>query len=165
MKKLFLCCGIPGSGKTTWVKNQVAEHGGVHISRDAIRFETLSENDDYFANESIVYATFVLEIQNALNNDNGHQNVYADATHLNEKSRRMLLDKLNLSNVEEIILLHFDIKIETALERNAKRSGRALVPEKTIRSMNNNLSLPPENGKYSYKIWKINEKGEVLINE
>lgn len=162
MKKLFLCSGIPGSGKSTWVKEQVKKNGGVHVSRDAIRFATLKENEEYFAKENIVYETFVRTIQNALDNVNGPKDIYADATHLNEKSRRYLLDKLNLSNVEEIILLHFNISIETALERNAKRTGRALVPEETIRNMNNSLSLPTKNSKYHYTIWKINEDGEVV---
>ena len=36
-KRVFLICGIPGSGKSTWVRERIAKYGGHHISRDEIR--------------------------------------------------------------------------------------------------------------------------------
>ena len=42
MSKLILMCGVPGSGKSTWIKNNKSETD-LWISRDKIRFEKLKE--------------------------------------------------------------------------------------------------------------------------
>ena len=48
-KKLFLLCGCPGSGKSTWARQRINTHGGYHISRDEIRFTLLDERGgNYF---------------------------------------------------------------------------------------------------------------------
>ena len=51
-QNLYLMCGVPGSGKTTWVKRQMMQANGAssrHISRDTIRFNVITDEDDYFA--------------------------------------------------------------------------------------------------------------------
>ena len=35
-KRVFLMCGVPGSGKSTWVRQRIGTYGGYHISRDEI---------------------------------------------------------------------------------------------------------------------------------
>ena len=41
--KIYMVCGIPGAGKSTWLKN----HGnGLIVSRDEIRFKMLDEDDE-----------------------------------------------------------------------------------------------------------------------
>ena len=47
MKKLFLLCGVPGSGKSTWAQSQVDKHSGIVCSRDAVRFSIIKDNEDY----------------------------------------------------------------------------------------------------------------------
>ena len=51
-KKVWILSGVPGSGKTTWVKEQIAKRGGVHCSRDEVRFAMLKDGEDYFAHEN-----------------------------------------------------------------------------------------------------------------
>ena len=89
-KKVWLLSGVPGSGKTTWVKQQIAEKGGVHCSRDEIRFSLLKEGEDYFAHEDEVVALWLEKVTNAIN-DPEVENIYVDATHLTEKSRASVL--------------------------------------------------------------------------
>jgi adenylate kinase len=84
-KKVWLLSGVPGSGKTTWVKKQIAEKGGVHCSRDEIRFSLLKEDEDYFAHEDEVVALWLEKVTNAIN-DPEVENIYVDATHLTENS-------------------------------------------------------------------------------
>ena len=55
-KKVWLLSGIPGSGKTSWAKKRIEEHGGIHCSRDEIRFSVLEDDEDYFAHEDEVIA-------------------------------------------------------------------------------------------------------------
>lgn len=141
-KNLFVLCGCPASGKSTWVKTR----SGVCVSRDDIRFSMLKNGDDYFAYEDKVYKIFVNEIQKNL--DSG-KDVYADATHLNEKSRVKLLDALNLEGVK-LIAVCFDTPLEVCLERNKKRAGRAYVPRSVLRRMFYSKTDPAFDEKYKF---------------
>ena len=89
LSKLYLMCGVPGAGKSTWVEQHKGE--GVVISRDKIRFSMLHETDEYFSKEPFVYQEFIKQITEALDT-NGL--VFADATHLNGSSRIKLLRSL-----------------------------------------------------------------------
>lgn len=132
-KKVWITCGIPGSGKSTWVQQQLAINGGTWCSRDKVRFSLLKDEDEYFSKEDLVFSTWINEIQSALNDDNV-ENIYIDATHLNKKAREKVLNKLNLMYAD-LIAVNFIIPIETCIERNSKRTGRALVPKDVIESM------------------------------
>ena len=55
MSRLIMMCGIPGSGKSTWIQNCKGFIGNdvVVVSRDAIRFSMLKEGEDYFGITSL----------------------------------------------------------------------------------------------------------------
>ena len=144
-KKVWLLAGIPGSGKSTWAREQIAKYGGVHCSRDEIRFSLLKEGEDYFSHEDEVIRLWTEKVHQAiLSPDVG--DVYIDATHLTEKARRKVIDSLPTANYE-IITVIFHIPLEVCLERNEKRTGRAYVPPQTIRNMyasfNDHTNLTP----------------------
>jgi 2',3'-cyclic-nucleotide 3'-phosphodiesterase len=151
-KNLFVLCGCPASGKSTWVKEQ----SGVCVSRDAIRFSLLKDGDGYFAYEDKVYEIFVNEIQKNL--DDG-KDVYADATHLNETSRVKLLDALNLEGVK-LIAVRFDTPLNICLKRNEKRAGRACVPRSVLRRMFHTKTDPAYDEKYKFDEIIIVKGGE-----
>ena len=54
MAELILMMGIPGSGKSTWVKNHM-KSDDIYISRDEIRFSLLQPGDEYFSKEKEVW--------------------------------------------------------------------------------------------------------------
>lgn len=137
MSKLILMCGVPGSGKSTWIKNNKSETD-LWISRDKIRFEKLKEGDDYFAFEDIVFEQFIEEIAWGLEMD---KTVIADATHLNRKSRAKVLNEV-AKFADEIEAIVMDVHLETALERNDNRTGRAFVPRGVIRRMFFQMEAP-----------------------
>jgi predicted kinase len=139
MTILYVLIGIPGSGKSTWAKRKEEEVSAEWISRDKIRFGMLQEGDDYFAHENKVFAKYVDEIQLAI--DSGAPYVIADATHITRGSRNKLLRNLDTTGVE-ICYVYFATDVETAIERNNQRIGRALVPETAIREMAASLDLP-----------------------
>lgn len=144
MKKsyLFIMCGAPGSGKSYFVEHNLTLDGIV-VSRDKVRFSMISDKDEYFSKEKAVFKEFVRQIQEGL--DNGKV-VYADATHLNGVSRLKLLNSLNLKNTD-VIPIFFKTSLETCLARNAKREGRARVPEDALRNMYNSMTNPSNDEK------------------
>lgn len=143
-KTLWLMCGVAGSGKTWFAKNKLMKgYGWDYISRDEVRFSMIKDDEEYFSHENAVFKTFVEKIAIAL--DWGHDNVIADATHLNWSSRRKLLQALSKNCVLEdvdVIPVVIDAKLENIIEYNKLRDGRARVPEETIRRMYRNISDP-----------------------
>ena len=162
-KNVFLMCGVPGSGKTTWIKNHLAESnvGGVHISRDEIRFSMLKDDEDYFARETEVFSAFCSKIQEALEDAVGPANIFIDATHLSEKARNKVLDRLDLSNVVNLYAVDFNIPLDICLTQNDMRSGRAFVPKSQIRRMFYQYQRPTENEKYKYTVLTVVPREET----
>jgi predicted kinase len=144
-KKIYILCGVPGSGKSTWARKQIEELDGkgIIISRDVIRFSMLGDDDAYFAHEDAVFDEFIKEIQEAIN-DQEHTSIFIDATHLNEKNRNKVLSRIWRMGDDVIIGVYFDIPLEECLRRNAQRTGRALVPETVIKNMYESLTKPLE---------------------
>jgi predicted kinase len=129
--------GIPGSGKSTWVKNNFPDI--IPVSRDAIRFELLDERGgEYFDYEDEVFDKFIRQIIGSLVAD---EITIADATHLNKKSRAKVLDKVR-KFADEIEAIVMDVHLITALERNDLRKGRAFVPRSVIRRMFYQMEAP-----------------------
>lgn len=159
MSILYVLCGIPGSGKSTWAQKIVNEHGEnkvAWISRDKIRFALIKSDEEYFSHETEVINNFILQIQKAI--DDKIPFVIADATHLNRKSRTQLINHLDLHN-SEICYVYFDIPLDIALERNAQRQGRAKVPDLVIEKMYYSLTKPTRN------VIVIDENGNEKIKE
>lgn len=139
MKKIWILSGLPGSGKSTWVKNRIKSEGdscsSIIVSRDEIRFNLLKDNEEYFSKEDKVFSIFINTINKVLENPSITE-IFVDATHLNDKARNKVLNRLNTNFVNEIVILIFDVPLETCIERNSKRTGRALVPTEVIVNMN-----------------------------
>lgn len=137
MSKLIMMCGVPGSGKSTWIKNNYSDI--VPVSRDAIRFEILDERGgEYFDYEDEVFESFIHQIIGSLAAD---EITIADATHLTKKARAKVLNKVaNFADEVEAIVM--DVHLATALERNDMREGRAFVPRGVIRRMYFQMETP-----------------------
>lgn len=160
-KTLWILCGIPGSGKSHWVK-EYANNEPI-VSRDEIRFELLDDNEDYFAHETLVWDIYIRHIRTAITQSD---NVFADATHLNEKSRNKLLDALKLHSDVKINCVYFDVPTTTCLTRNKQRQGRAFVPPSVIRRMSYQIVKPTFNERYRYdKIYTVNADGQHCKTE
>ena len=151
-KNLILMSGIPGSGKSTLLKKRCDVTKEVIVSRDAIRFSRLNDKDEYFANEDEVWKEYIATLKLFLTDDNC-ESVIADATHLNARAREKVLrpleEILKTSNID-VYVLFVNTSLETALERNAQRKGRALVPESAIKNMHRSLQAPSEKEGYDY---------------
>lgn len=161
MASLVLMMGVPGSGKTTYAKKMMGDYD-IYVSRDEIRFKLVKENEPYFSKEDEVLQTFIRTINDAL--PIAQRYVIADATHLNMGSRAKILKNLH-NKPDNIYVVYVAVSLQTALERNAQRKGRALVPESSIKNMYKSISLPRKEEGIDMTLW-LNEDGttkEVII--
>lgn len=152
LKTLYLMCGPAGSGKSTWAKEfaagwRVLSKSIEVISRDEIRFSLLGDSTDYFSKENEVFDTFIAKIQHSIDKN---EITIVDATHLTEKARNSLLDKLTFNEDLAIIPVALCFPLETCLNQNALRTGLARVPETVIKRMYDQFVIPTHNEKYEY---------------
>lgn len=137
MTNLVLMMGAPGSGKSTFAKS-LLRHDDEYISRDAIRYSMVKENEDYFSKENEVMKVFIQKVDYAIAHCKG--DVYADATHLTPSSRGKLLN--NLKNKANIVVIYMDTDLETTLAQNDLRTGREKVPKSAVIKMHNSIIMP-----------------------
>ena len=154
MKKqvnIWLMIGAPGSGKSTAAKTIFVASDSIYISRDAIRFAKLQPEEQYFAHEDEVFDEFISDIQDAINNE--EYCIIADASHLTQKARLMVLSRLVLPTKDYVEYRINAVVIETPLDicihRNAQRTGRAYVPPTAITRMYKSYE-DPVNDKFKF---------------
>lgn len=160
-KRLFLLCGCPGCGKSTWARQRIKRYGGYHISRDEIRFTLLDERGgDYFDYENEVIRTFISQINELLDSDEECCDIYVDATHLTNHSRNQIMCQLHLNDAYKIAVW-FSIPLIVCKYRNNQRTGRARVPTETVENMYNR-AVPPTKKDFD-EIWTIDWNGDEFI--
>jgi len=141
MPTLYILCGPSGCGKTTWATNFMKEHNDIrYVSRDEIRFQLVNPDESYFSREKEVFRRFANTIRYTL--VDGFDCI-ADATHLNEFSRRKLTQAIDMYFKDyEIVYVSFNVNVDTCIEHNTNREGRANVPETVIRNMCRDFRAP-----------------------
>ena len=146
-KTVYLMAGIPASGKSTFIQKEmdVYEKAGqncIWCSRDNVRFSMVGENEEYFSKENQVFRAWINSIKTALNDD-AHDVIYIDATHVDKVSRAKTLRNLNINkDYHTLICVCFNTDVKTCIERNSNREGRARVPDKAIYSMYHRFVKP-----------------------
>ena len=157
MTVLKVMCGIPASGKSTYIKEH-ANPEDLVVSRDEIRFSILTPGIPYFSKEKEVFNEFCNRINNGIGK---YKVIWADATHLNNSSRWKLLYNINRNDFEEIDFIAIEIPLEVCLKRNSPRKDIKRVPENSIRSMSASYRRPSVNDFLSLENVKI----KVINNE
>lgn len=165
-KRVYVLVGPPGSGKSTWIRMRMDPTIDTHISRDNIRFSLLRPGDAYFEVEDKVRRFFLQQIKDCTSDGFTDDQVFIDATHLTPKSRAATLRQVKNDPVK--IAVSFEVPEEVAIERNAQRTGRALVPERVIRNMYDSFVIPTLDEGFD-EIWHVDASGnitkEVIGNE
>lgn len=137
---LYMMCGIPGSGKSTWVRKFERDMDRLgydirYVSRDEIRYRYLKNEEDYFSHEDEVYSHFVGTLGCTLQDG---FDVVADATHISHGSRLKLWSCL-ASWIDpkeyDIVFVQMTTPYDTCEQRNELREGRARVPKDVLKRM------------------------------
>lgn len=151
-------CGVPGCGKSTFLKHITNNIKCKVVSRDAIRFSIVKPHEKYFSHEDEVLETLWKEINNGLA---AGKDVYVDQTSLTPKARKYLLDHITGYTYANIIWINEDL--ETCLERNEMRKGtRTYVPREVIRRMYYQFIEPSFDEGFDY-IFCYNSKDNKII--
>ena len=138
-KVAFVLCGTPGSGKSTWFKNQnFPANQTVRVSMDDIREELTGDVTDQSKNAEVAIEA-KSRWEKAL--VSGVPIVVWDATNTRRKYRKPLITVAK-DNGYETVCVWFDLPLEVAKKRNAGRDR--VVPEHVLERMYNSLQqIPP----------------------
>lgn len=129
--------GIPGSGKTTFLRALAERRGYAYVNKDALREELLGDIEDQSQNRAI-WLESNRRIKEALAEG---QTVVLDSTHAERWKREELVAFLRESGARTVVAVYFSVPLEVALQRNTGRE-RA-VPESAIRSLESLLMRSP----------------------
>lgn len=129
--------GIPGSGKSTFLKPYADKVGAPYLCTDAIRAELNGSEGTYGQGEDEVFDTLYKRMHEALDT---HGKVVVDATYTNPEYRRIAIDHLR-QKADEVHAIHFDTPLDVAKERNQGRERK--VPDDVIERMHQSLQEHP----------------------
>lgn len=138
--QLMLLIGAPGSGKSTMREQLVAQYPNLKVISMDDRRKELTGNANDQSKNSEVFSWQQKEFRKAME---ARQNTLLDATNCTRKLRKVLWS-IARENGALCSAVYFDIKLETLLERNAKREKR--VPDEVVKRFYNTLQsvLPYE---------------------
>jgi predicted kinase len=136
MSKIYVLCGIPGSGKSQWAETHKKELNAVVHSSDSIRAELLNDENDQSKNE-LVFKILHQRIKDDLR---AGKNVIWDSTNLSRKNRvHFIKNELKGIPCEKVCIL-FACPFELCLARNFARDRQ--VPEEAMCRMYKSFTTP-----------------------
>jgi predicted kinase len=135
--KLIIGIGVPGCGKTTFLKPLAERLGMVYINPDSIRQDLTGDASNH-SREPDVWKTVYGRTSEAL----GKNGAVVDATSTRPQDRKRLIRIARSAGVTEIEAYWFNVPLQLCIERNSQRPR--IVPEAVIREMHERLvSSPP----------------------
>ena len=139
MKKLIIGIGIPGSGKTTVLKDFAKKWEYIYICPDDIRAEMTGDPSDQSKNKE-VWDEARKRVQDHFQKGD---TIVFDATLANQEQRKEFLAFARKNGAEKIEGIFLDIPLELAKERNEGRKRK--VPEHVLEKMDESIrNFPPE---------------------
>ena len=152
MPECVFLCGIPCSGKSTYVEklkkipyweNAVVLSTDAYIEKQAQR---MGMTYNQIFDDVIDNATRELELAFIEAKDRG-KNLIWDQTNLTVKTRKKKLSKLPSFYARGVI--YFEISLEEVLERNKNREGK-FIPESILKRMYQQLEVPTLEEDFDY---------------
>ncbi len=145
---LYLPVGVPGSGKTTWVANNL--QGVSVVSMDEMRERLLGSRSDQSRNAE-VYRLSRAALAGAL--EAGERVVWDAQSHTWDARYGLLA--LARERRAYVIIIYFDVPLAVALERNLRR--KEAVPEEVI--VRNYGRMEEPRPFEAEEVWRVGEDG------
>lgn len=134
--KVIVGIGVPGCGKTTYLKPLARVQGMTYLNADDIR-EELTGDPANHAREADVWRLMHERLEQALS----EKDVVVDATYTKRRDRRELIEHARAAGATEIVGYWFDTPLVECLKRNQARER--VVPGPVIANMHRRLHLNP----------------------
>lgn len=129
-KKLIICCGVSGSGKSTFAKKLCKEDNSfLRINRDDIRKTLVGDLDEYYQRENLkTCEDMVTDIENCIFElcTFANRNIVIDNTNLNKKYIERWLD-LASEFKYEVEYKFFDVDLNVAKRRVVGRDFNSVA--------------------------------------
>ena len=137
MRTAIMGMGIPGSGKTTYLRPLAERYGFIYLCPDDIRMELTGDPTDH-TREEAVWDLARARIQQAFE---GNASVVVDATFRIRRYRKEFVEFLREAGAHTVIGVYAQVPLEVAQERNQTRSRR--VPPDVLLRMHASLAQEP----------------------
>lgn len=144
MSEMIMLCGIPTSGKSTYVNKLKTLNywkDAVVLSTDNYIEKVAQEHNTTYNEifeDCISEATRQLELEFNMAKDKGKKIIW-DQTNLSVKARKKKLSKLPSHYYRGVV--YFTVSLEEALERNKHRKGK-FIPKSVLKSMHEQFVIP-----------------------
>lgn len=152
-KTLFMGIGVPGSGKSTKLKEIARNYNYRYISADEQRLLINGSVESQANSKQVWWSVFRLFDEACSATE--VEAIVVDNTNITFENRKKFytIAERYLKYDWDIVLVYVNVPLELALERNSKRDR--VVPEHVIRRMYENLEAPTE--------WERNQLGCRVI--
>ena len=133
MAKVYVMCGLPGSGKTTIARQIAADLDAVVISSDSIR-EELYGDESVQSNPSVVFNVLYSRAHAAIDDN---LSVILDATNVKKRDRARVFKEFPDNEIAAFVI---NTPVEVCKQRNGERER--VVPEYVIDRMAKSFEMP-----------------------
>ena len=124
MRNVNIMSGIPGSGKTTYIK-YMAKENDVIMNRDEYRKDLHKRmGKSVGSNSKIEYQYWINHINSQLRRPN---DIWIDQTTIGIGSLKKLLKYISIKDTDRIIVHLIDTPLDVCIERNLKRNDDEAV--------------------------------------
>jgi predicted kinase len=143
VSKVYVLVGVPGSGKSTWVANQLWAKDCVYISSDQLVEEEAQRQgktyNDVF--KDYINTAIAEMLEQAMAARDAGKDIIWDQTSVSVKSRRK---KFSVLPDYEHIAIVFDTPKEDELRRRLSNRPGKTIPWEVVSSMIRNFEMPTE---------------------
>ena len=141
MTTLYVLCGLPGAGKSTWARENAGRLEAVVVCSDDVRRDFEADGRDPWDGDS-VFAEVELRAWGLLRAD---RSVVLDATHFQRRYRTYTQHVVSGIDVQRVAVW-FVVPLEVCLQRNAGRNSLAFgyrrMPDEFVHALAETFEPP-----------------------